>query len=99
MVLLGKWILENKPNARVVIVTDRDELDKQIEGVFTRRLPDYPCQQRPRSDDPTRADPTPRLLCSLVHKFGKKGVDDFEQFIGTGSAAEPDRGRAVRVRG
>ena len=35
MVLLAKWILENKPNARVVIVTDRDELDKQIERVFT----------------------------------------------------------------
>jgi len=35
MVMLAKWILENKPNARVVIVTDRDELDKQIEGVFT----------------------------------------------------------------
>ena len=34
MVLLAKWVLENKPNARVVIVTDRDELDKQIEGVF-----------------------------------------------------------------
>ncbi len=24
---------------------------------------------------------TPRLLCSLVHKFGKKGVDDFDAFI------------------
>lgn len=35
MVLLAKWILENKPKARVVIVTDRDELDKQIERVFT----------------------------------------------------------------
>lgn len=34
MVVLAKWILENNPNARVVIVTDRDELDKQIEGVF-----------------------------------------------------------------
>ena len=31
MVLLAKWILENNPNARVVIITDRDELDKQIE--------------------------------------------------------------------
>jgi type I restriction enzyme R subunit len=29
MVLLGKWILENNPNARVVVITDRDELDKQ----------------------------------------------------------------------
>ncbi len=35
MVLLAKWILENNPNARVAIVTDRDELDKQIERVFT----------------------------------------------------------------
>ena len=34
MVLLTKWILENNPDARVVIITDRDELDKQIEGVF-----------------------------------------------------------------
>ncbi len=34
MVLLAKWILENNPNARIAIVTDRDELDKQIEGVF-----------------------------------------------------------------
>src|ERR1019366_6944043 len=35
MVLLAKWILENKPNARVLIITDRDELDKQIERVFS----------------------------------------------------------------
>jgi len=34
MVMLAKWILENKPNARVLIATDRDELDKQIERVF-----------------------------------------------------------------
>src|SRR6266566_9862254 len=35
MLFLAKWILENNPNARVAIITDRDELDKQIEGVFT----------------------------------------------------------------
>ena len=35
MVLLARWILENLPRARVAIVTDRDELDKQIERVFT----------------------------------------------------------------
>ena len=34
MVWLAKWILENNPNARVVILTDRIELDKQIERVF-----------------------------------------------------------------
>jgi type I restriction enzyme, R subunit len=35
MVLPAKWILENNPNAGVAIITDRDELDKQIERVFT----------------------------------------------------------------
>lgn len=81
MVLLAKWILENKPNARVVIVTDRDELDKQIEGVFIAA--GYPMTRAGSGRDLMNrlGQATPRLLCSLVHKFGKKGVDDFEQFI------------------
>ena len=37
MVLLARWILENKPAARVAIITDRDELDQQIERVFKMR--------------------------------------------------------------
>ena len=81
MVLLAKWILENKPNARVVIVTDRDELDKQIEGVFIAA--GYPMTRAGSGRDlmSRLGQATPRLLCSLVHKFGKKGVDDFEHFI------------------
>lgn len=81
MVLLAKWILENKPNARVVIVTDRDELDKQIEGVFIAA--GYPMTRAGSGRDlmAKLGQATPRLLCSLVHKFGKKGVNDFEQFI------------------
>ena len=31
MVWLSKWILANNPNARVLVVTDREELDEQIE--------------------------------------------------------------------
>ncbi len=31
MVWLSRWIKENFDNARVLIVTDRDELDEQIE--------------------------------------------------------------------
>ncbi len=81
MVLLAKWILENKPNARVLILTDRDELDKQIERVFTDvEIPIY----RTSSGHDLMAQlgkATPRLLCSLVHKFGHKGVEDFEAFI------------------
>src|SRR5215469_1671267 len=45
--LLAKWILENNPNARVAIITDRDELDKQIERGFTD-LRRTPCTTHPR---------------------------------------------------
>ena len=34
MVWLTKWIRENIKDSRVLIITDRDELDKQIEKVF-----------------------------------------------------------------
>jgi type I restriction enzyme, R subunit len=34
MVLLAKWLLEHDSEARVLVITDRDELDKQIEGVM-----------------------------------------------------------------
>ena len=81
MVLLAKWILENKPNARVVIVTDRDELDKQIEGVFTAASHPMTRARSGRDLMTQLGQAAPRLLCSLVHKFGRKGVDDFEQFI------------------
>ena len=81
MVFLAKWILENKPNARVVIITDRDELDKQIEGVFTEAGEPIKRTSSGRDLMSQLGQATPRLLCSLVHKFGKKDVDDFEQFI------------------
>jgi len=90
MVLLAKWILENHPNARVAIITDRDELDKQIERVFkdseeniyrTRSGKDLLNQLR---------EPNPRLLCSLVHKFGRKDVEDFNKFIKELEENRPD---------
>jgi type I restriction enzyme R subunit len=81
MVLLAKWILENNPNARVAIITDRDELDKQIEGVFTQI--GEPIKRTTSGSDLMRqlGQTTPRLLCSLVHKFGRRDVGDFEAFI------------------
>ncbi len=81
MVLLAKWILENNPNARVVIITDRDELDKQIEGVFTSAGIAIARSNSGRNLMSQLAQATPRLLCSLVHKFGQRDVDDFEAFI------------------
>jgi len=81
MVLLAKWILENNPNARVAVITDRDELDKQIERVFTESGETIYRTSSGRDLMTQLGQATPRLLCSLVHKFGKKGVDDFEAFI------------------
>ena len=81
MVLLAKWILENSPNARVAIVTDRDELDKQIERVFSEAGETIKRTSSGRDLMAQLGQATPRLLCSLVHKFGRKDVDDFENFI------------------
>ena len=81
MVLLAKWILENNPNARVVIITDRDELDKQIERVFNDVGEPIKRTTSGRDLMSQLAEAKPRLLCSLVHKFGKKKVDNFEEFI------------------
>jgi len=81
MVLLAKWILENNPHARVAIVTDRDELDKQIERVFTEVGEPITRTSSGRDLMSQLGRATPRLLCSLVHKFGRKDVDDFEAFI------------------
>lgn len=84
MVLLAKWILENKPQARVAIITDRDELDKQIERVFTD-AGETICRTSSGSDLMSQlGQATPRLLCSLVHKFGataKNADADFDAFI------------------
>ncbi len=82
MVFLAKWILENNPHARVAIVTDRDELDKQIEGVF-RDSGEKNISRTRSGQDLMRqlGQATPRLLCSLIHKFGKKGVANFEAYI------------------
>ncbi len=81
MVLLAKWILENNPKARVAIITDRDELDKQIEGVFLGAGVPIKRSESGRDLMSQLAQPLPRLLCSLVHKFGKRDVDDFEAFL------------------
>jgi len=62
-------------------VTDRDELDKQIEGVFSDAGEAIRRTSSGRDLMTQLGHAKPRLLCSLVHKFGKKGVDDFEKFI------------------
>ena len=81
MVMLAKWILENNPNARVAILTDRTELDKQIERVFNDAGEPLIRTSSGRELMEQLSQPSPRLLCSLIHKFGKKEVENFDKFI------------------
>lgn len=74
MVLIAKWLLEHDPEARILVITDRDELDKQIEGVMKNAGVIGKDVASPRIT--SRAEfveklgaTTPRLLCALVHKF------------------------------
>ena len=81
MVWLAKWILENNPRARVLVVTDRTELDEQIEGVFDG-VGETIVRTRSGSDLLTKLNETsPRLLCSLIHKFGGKDENATNEFI------------------
>ncbi len=81
MVLLAKWILENVARARVLVLTDRDELDKQIERVFADSGEAIHRTSSGRDLMAQLGQARPRLICSLVHKFGRKDVDDFDAFI------------------
>lgn len=81
MVYLAKWILENNPKARIAIITDRDELDKQIEAVFKDAGETIFRAKRGRDLMSKLAQPIPRLLCSLIHKFGNKGETSIKQYI------------------
>lgn len=83
MVWLAKWIRENVPNSRVLIITDRTELDEQIEKVF-KGVDEDIHRTKSGADLIARLNDTgPWLLGSLVHKFGSKDEDDgdVESFV------------------
>jgi type I restriction enzyme R subunit len=86
MVWLTKWIREYNPNARVLIITDRDELDKQIEKVF-KGVDEHIYRTKSGADLIEKLNDTkPWLLCSLIHKFGNKeeGADktkDYDSYL------------------
>lgn len=89
MVWLAKWIKENINNSRILIITDRDELDKQIEKVFTG-IGEKIFRTVPKGGKSGGQilieklnDTTPDLLCSLIHKFGRKEEEeaDYDEYI------------------
>ncbi len=81
MVWLAKWIRENKTNSRVLIITDRDELDKQIETIF-KGVDEQIHRTRSGKDLVDCLNLTsPWLICSLIHKFANKIDPDYEGYI------------------
>jgi type I restriction enzyme, R subunit len=80
MVLVAKWLLEHDPDARILVVTDRDELDKQIEGVMKNAGVIGTDSPSPRITSRREfveklGVATQRLLCALVHKFDPSDLD------------------------
>ena len=72
MVWLTKWIREYNPNGRVLIITDREELDEQIEKVY-KGISENIYRTKSGKDLLNKLnDTSPWLMCSLIHKFGGK---------------------------
>ena len=81
MVWLAKWIRENVTDPRVLIITDRTELDEQIEKVFKGVSEDI---YRTRSGaDLVRVLNAGGewLICSLIQKFGASEEGDIDAFV------------------
>ena len=72
MVWLTKWIREFNDNARVLIITDREELDEQIEKVYKGIQEDIYRTKSGKDLLHQLNDTSPWLMCSLIHKFGGK---------------------------
>jgi type I restriction enzyme R subunit len=76
MVWLAKWIRENVKDARVLVITDRTELDEQIEKVFKGVNEDIVRSTSGADLIAKLNDTSPWLLCALIHKFGGKEDQD-----------------------
>lgn len=82
MVWLARWIREHITDSRVVVITDRTELDQQITRVFNDA--NEQMEQATSGADlleKLNSHDTP-LISSLVHKFGARSEkEDMESYI------------------
>jgi type I restriction enzyme R subunit len=70
MVWLAKWIREHVRDGRVLVITDRTELDEQIEKVF-KGVDEAIYRTRSGADLVQVLNGGEEwLMCSLIHKFG-----------------------------
>jgi len=82
MIWLAKWIRENRKNKpRVLILTDRKELDNQIEDFF-RGVDEKIIRTTSGKDLVAKLDKNdPWLICSLIHKFRENNDSEQEDYL------------------
>ncbi len=81
MVWLAKWIREHVNDSRVLIITDRDELDDQIEKVFLG-VNEAIYRTKSGADLVRVLNASDEwLVCSLIHKFGASDEGNIDAFL------------------
>ena len=81
MVWIAQWIRENVTDSRVVVITDRTELDEQITRVFNDA--EEPMQRATSGADlidKLNKHEIP-LISSLVHKFGTREEGEMDDYL------------------
>ncbi|MCY4153757.1 MAG: HsdR family type I site-specific deoxyribonuclease [Gammaproteobacteria bacterium] len=82
MVWLAKWIRENIADAQVLLITDRTELDEQIEETFLG-VNEHIYRTTSGADLVDVLNTRDKWLsCSLIQKFGAAEEGDIDTFIG-----------------
>ena len=93
MVWLTQWIRENIDDSRVVIITDRDELDEQITTAFID-AGEHPIRARSgdhlikmlegkntdNSSQKRKEPAMPTIICTLIHKYGIAGDPEVAEY-------------------
>ncbi|MCZ7538803.1 MAG: type I restriction endonuclease subunit R [Anaerolineae bacterium] len=81
MVWLAKWIREHITDPRVLIITDRTELDEQIEKVY-KGVNENIYRTKSGKDLINRLNIKENwLICSLIHKFAGQEEGDVGEFV------------------
>ena len=81
MVWLAKWIREHVTDPRVLLITDRTELDEQIEQVFKGVGEDIHRTRNGANLVQVFGARKEWLICSLIHKFGVAEEGDVDAFV------------------
>ena len=91
MVALASYIRRNYENPRVLVITDRKELDLQLAGTFIKG--GNTLHHATSSNDllETLNKGEEWLICSLIHKFGANGSEDEAEKDESGTKVSLDK--------